>query len=127
MVSRLKAFKPILLMNITAFLSFRIVTCALTLTVLASGLVTSTAQVLLTINASNPSAVVITATGNAPSASYNLNIANDGIDLLNFFSQDQSASNFGQFLTGSLTGGNIGVNYNDVNFDNESSPFASQD
>lgn len=79
------------------------------------------AQVLLTINDSNPAAVVLTATGAHAGVNDNSNTANEGVDLLQFFTLDQVNMTFGQDLTGTLTGGNIGVNYDDVFSDNQSS------
>jgi hypothetical protein len=79
------------------------------------------APILLTIDDSNPSAVIITATGSDPSVNYSGgNTANTGIDLLQFFTLDEGNMTFGEFLIGGLTGGNIGVNYNDVYSDNQS-------
>jgi hypothetical protein len=78
------------------------------------------AQILLTIDDSNPSAVTITATGNDPLVNASGNTANEGVDLLQFFTQNESGMTFGQRLLGALTGGNIGVNYNDVYSDNQS-------
>jgi hypothetical protein len=74
--------------------------------------------ILLTIDDSNPSAVTITTTGFTPAVNDSTRPASSGVDLLGFFSANQSAL-FGQTLSGStLSGGNSGVSYNDVRGDN---------
>jgi hypothetical protein len=85
----------------------------------------SSAQVLLTINDSDPSAVVITATGNNAGLDFNGSSANDGVDLLQFFTLDESGMTFGHFLTGTLQGGGTGISYNDVWDDNQSTTGGS--
>jgi hypothetical protein len=70
---------------------------------------------LLSINDSDPSAVTITATGLSPLVNDTGRTANDGVDLLGFFSQDEIDMPAGQFLPNStLEGGNLTLSYNDV-------------
>ncbi len=93
---------------------------AVLLLIWAAAIHSVSAQSLLTINDSNPSAVIITATGANAGVNYSGNTANDGVDLLQFFTLNEFNMSFGQDLTGTLTGGNIGVSYDDVYSDNES-------
>lgn len=93
---------------------------ALSVAFWATSIRSGSAQVLLTINDSNPSAVVITATGANAGANCSTNIANEGVDLLQFFQLNEFNMTFGQNLPGTLTGGNIGVNFNDVYSDDQS-------
>jgi PEP-CTERM motif len=51
------------------------------------------AQILLTVDISNPSAVTFTATGAAPAISANVGSYANGIDLLTFFIDDAGISN----------------------------------
>lgn len=69
------------------------------------------AQVLLTINDSNPSAVTFTATGANSAVNYSGNTANDGVDLLSFFVIDESNMLIGVFSGGTLVGGSMGSQY----------------
>jgi len=81
---------------------------------------TSSAQVLLTIDTSDVSNVVITATGSFAGQASSGKTANDGIDLLSFFSISQAGVT-GQFLpNSSLQGGGTGVSYDDLAADNYS-------
>ena len=74
--------------------------------------------ILLTIDDSNPSAVVFSTTGLAPGVNDSTRIESSGVDLFSFFSANQSTL-FGQSLSGStLSGGNSGVSYNDIRGDN---------
>lgn len=86
--------------------------------ILGMGLANSSATLpfLLTINDSDPAAVTITATGLDPIQNDSSGrTANDGVDLLSFFSQDEIGMSAGQFLPGStLEGGNLTLSYNDV-------------
>lgn len=76
------------------------------------------APILLTIDDSNPSAVIVTTSGLASGVNDSTRPAGSGVDLFNFFSANQS-SLFGQPLSGSnLTGGNSGVSYNGFLSDN---------
>jgi uncharacterized protein (TIGR03382 family) len=76
---------------------------------------------LLTVNDSDPTAVTITATTQGPAIDYNGNTVNEGVDLLGFFSSDESGMTVGPVLSGTLQGGDSGFSYDDVNSDNESS------
>lgn len=81
----------------------------------------ATSPILLTINDSNPSAVTITATGLNPTVNDTGRTANDGVDLLSFFNQDEINMTAGQFLPNStLKGGSLVLSYNDVWSDNYS-------
>lgn len=80
----------------------------------------ATAQILLSINDTDPSAVTVTATGLDPSVNNNTTTANIGVDLLSFFTVDEFNMTFGQDLSGNLEGGGTGVMYNDVYSDNYS-------
>ena len=86
----------------------------------ASTAYANTSPVLLTINDSNPSAVTITATDLNPIVDATGNTANDGVDLLQFFSADEFGNLFGQDLTGTLTASGVSVPFNDVNVDDYS-------
>jgi len=91
--------------------------------VLGMGLEKSSATVpfLLTIDVSNPSAVTINATGLNSIANDSGRTANDGVDLLGFFTQNEIDMPAGQFLSGStLKGGNLTLSYNDLWSDNYS-------
>jgi hypothetical protein len=59
--------------------------------------------ILLTIDDSNPSAVIFTATGNFATANDSTTRASDGVDLLTFFTTDVGASSAPG--TGNLSGG----------------------
>ena len=80
----------------------------------------ATEPILLTINDSNPSAVTITATGSDAALDATGTTANDGVDLLQFFSTDEFGNLFGQDLTGTLTADGVSVPFNDVNVDDYS-------
>ena len=74
--------------------------------------------ILLTIDDSNPSAVIFTATGLAPAVNDSTRPADSGVDLFTFFLANEP-SLFSQILLGpTLTGGNSGVSYNSVLGDN---------
>jgi hypothetical protein len=73
---------------------------------------TGSAQVLLTIDTSDVSNVVITATGSAAGQGSATTIANDGVTLLGFFTSSQTAA--GSLLPNStLQGGGLSVSYDD--------------
>ncbi len=77
------------------------------------------APVLLTIDDSNPSAVVITATSSNALGNFSGNTAAEGVDLLSFFTVDESGMSGGQFAGGTLQGGGDGVAYDSVKSDND--------
>lgn len=103
-----------------SFFSLQTGISALSLVFWAAAIQPGSAQVLLNINDSNPSNVVITATSADAGVNYNGNNANQGVDLLQFFTQNEFNMTFGQNLSGGLTGGNTGVNYNDLYSDDQS-------
>lgn len=81
--------------------------------------------VLLTVDDSNPSAVVFTATGANSGVDDSGKTGNDGFDLTGFFSASE-ATFFVQSLSGStLSGGGLGFPYNDVRGDNYSTTGGS--
>ena len=93
------------------------------------GIVTCSAvppvPVLLTIDDSNPSAVIFTTSGANSGVDDSSKTGGDGIDLTAFFSQSE-ATFFGQSLAGStLTGGGVGFPYNDIRGDNYSTSGGS--
>ncbi len=75
-------------------------------------------SVLLTIDDSNPSAVTITATGENSAANDTGHSANDGVDLLSFFNQNDFTA--GNVVTSTLQGGNLTLSYNFNTGDNYS-------
>lgn len=76
--------------------------------------------VLLTIDASNPSAVTFTATGLNSGLNDSGRIGTDGVDLLGFFSQNQSTLLGSLLPNSSLSGGGLTLSYNNVRGDNYS-------
>jgi hypothetical protein len=76
--------------------------------------------VLLTINDSDPSVITITATGLNAGVNNSGRIGADGVDLLGFFSDNES-SLLAQLLPNStLSGGGLALSYNDLAGDNYS-------
>lgn len=71
---------------------------------------------LLTIDITDPTTVVFSATGNFSSTDDNGHSAYDGIELLQFF--NNSADRFGGSMTGTLTGGESGDPYDTFASDN---------
>jgi len=80
----------------------------------------SSAQVLLTVDTSDISNVVITATGSLAGQNSSGKIAIFGVDLLGFFTGNEAGVS-GNLLSGSsLQGGGSGVSYDDFEADNYS-------
>ena len=76
--------------------------------------------ILLTIDDSNPTAVIFTATTSKSYSDYSGNTANAGVDLLSFFGANEQGISPGQFSGGNLQGGNDGVSYDSLASDNYS-------
>jgi len=69
---------------------------------------------LLTIDDSNPSAVIFTTTGLNPVVDDTGRTANSGIDLLNFFNQSEAGFLHELLPNSSLKGGNMTLSYDSV-------------
>ncbi len=67
--------------------------------------------VLLTVDISNPSAVIVSATGNYASTSDNLKTVWDGIDLLGIFTSNVNGQFAANVIGGTLIGGGSGQAY----------------
>ncbi|HXS68654.1 MAG TPA: PEP-CTERM sorting domain-containing protein [Candidatus Polarisedimenticolia bacterium] len=85
----------------------------------------NTPTFLLTINVSNPSAVTIAATGANSIADDTGRTAGDGVDLLDFFSQNEPIS--GPVSGSSLQGGGSTLSYNQAVGDNDSTLSGSRE
>jgi hypothetical protein len=75
---------------------------------------------LLTVNDANPANVIVTATGVNSLANTTGQTANNGVNLLGFFGQDEVNMSTGQFPSGTLTGGSLTTTYDSVSSDNQS-------
>lgn len=79
----------------------------------------ASAQILLTINDTNSSAVIITATGMAPAVNSDVISVQDGIDLLAFLTSPLASSEI-PIPESDLMGGGVSVSYNEAYVDNYS-------
>ncbi len=83
------------------------------------GSVATQAAVVLTVDVSNPAAVVLTATGANASTSVSSDVFN-GFTLSGFFTADANAAWAGSSLSAGLTGGDASLQYDVSNVDTDS-------